>query len=122
MTAASAHQDRGSRPQLVDHAPRRPTLRTAPDAPGLAEVAPFGMEAQRQLVLKALVERFGGEVTASALSHHLTRQSTWTPSLFGPRLKDVLQDLHSLAAVSLDSSGPNDMIVRLLPAGAALYA
>jgi hypothetical protein len=91
------------------------------DADGLPVVAPLSFEAQEQLVLRVLVERFGGEVTGAALTRHLAQKSGRTQSALGPRLIDVLQTLHRSGALSLEANGENDFIVRLLPDGAKLY-
>jgi hypothetical protein len=92
------------------------------DADGVPGVAPLNFEAQRQLVLKALIERFGGEVPGTVLARYLTQKSGRTQSALGPRLIDVLQTLHRVGALSLEANGENDFIVRLLPDGVKLYA
>ena len=120
MTSARANQGSGFRPQSVDPTPWRPALRAAMDADGV--VAPLSFEAQEQLVLRVLVERFGGEVTGAALTRHLTQKSGRTHSALGPRLIDVLQTLHRSGALSLEANGESDFIVRLLPDGAKLYS
>ncbi|MGL4438829.1 MAG: hypothetical protein ACRCUE_06120 [Bosea sp. (in: a-proteobacteria)] len=121
MTSARANRGGGLRPQPVDPTPLRPALRAAIDADGLPVVAPLSFEAQEQLVLRVLVERFGGEVTGAVLTRHLAQKSGRTQSALGPRLIDVLQTLHRSGALSLEANGENDFIVRLLPDGAKLY-
>ena len=121
MTSATA--DRGSvqRPHRFDPAPIRKTLRAAKDRHATSETVPLGMEGRQQVVLRALVEKFGGEVTSSALARHLSHQSDRTPSALEPRLTDVLHHLHRHGAISLEDDGDGDKIVRLLPAGAELH-
>jgi hypothetical protein len=87
---------------------------------GGPEIVPLGTEGQ-QLVLKVLVEEFGGEVTGSALTRHLSHQSGWAPPSIGPRLTDVLQTLLRSGALSLEANGEDDFIVRLLPDGAGRF-
>lgn len=120
MTSARANRGSGLRPQPVGPTPLRPALRAAMDADGVPVVAPLSFEAQEQLVLTVLVERFGGEVTGAVLTRYLTQKSGRTQSTLGPRLIDVLQTLHRFAALSLEANGENDFIVRLLPDGAKL--
>jgi hypothetical protein len=96
-------------------------LRAAIDGDGVPVVAPLSFEAQEKLVLRVLVERFGGEVTGAVLARYLTQKSGRTQSALGPRLIDVLQTLHRLGALNLEANGENDFIVRLLPDGAKLY-
>lgn len=117
MTSARANRGSGLRQQPVDPTPLRPAFRAAVDADG----GPLSFEAQEQLVLRALVERFGGEVTGAVLTRHLSQKSGRTQSALGPRLIDVLQTLHRFGALSLEANGENDFIVRLLPDGAKLY-
>lgn len=121
MTSARANRGSGFRPQPVDPTPLRPALRAAIDADGVPILAPLRFEAQEQIVLRVLVERFGGEVTGAVLTRYLTQKSDRTQSALGPRLIDVLQTLHRLGALSLEATGENDLIVRLLPDGAKLY-
>lgn len=121
MTSARANRDSGPRPHRVDPAPLRPALRAAMDGNGVPEVVPLSLEVQQQLVLRALVEEFGGEVTGAALTRYLSHQLGWTPPALGPMLIDVLQALHRFGALSLEANGENDFIVRLLPDGAKLY-
>ena len=85
------------------------------------DVVPIGGPVQRQRLLRALVENFGGEVTASALTRHLSDEPGWTSAAFGPRLTDILRALQGLGAVDLEPNGEHDLIVRILPEGAALY-
>lgn len=120
MISAKANRDNAPRPHRVDSAPLRPALRAAMDGNGLQEVMPPGIEVQQRLLLRALVERFGGEVTGSALTRYLSNQFGWTPPALGPRLIDVLQALHRAGALSLEANGQRDFIVRLLPDGAEL--
>lgn len=91
------------------------------DTQDVAEIVPLGMEAQQQLVLRAIVEDFGGEVTGTALARHLSLRSGRRLPASGLILTDVLQSLHRLGALSLEDNGGNDLIVRLLPGGAELY-
>jgi hypothetical protein len=121
VTVARANRDGGVRPQGVDPAPLRPAFRAAKDGNGAPEVVPLSIEVRQQRVLRALVEEFGGEVTGSALSRCLERQLGWSPLARGSRLIDVLQALHRFGALSLETNGKSDFIVRLLPAGANLY-
>lgn len=121
MTSALANRGSGFRPQPVDPTPLRSALRAAMDTDGVPAVALLSFEAQEQLVLRVLVERFGGEVTGGVLTRHLTQKSGRTQSALGPRLIDVLQSLHRFGALSLEANGENDFIVRLLPDGAKLY-
>ena len=121
MTSAIANRDSVSRPNRVDAAPLRPTLRAAMDGKGVPETVPLSMEVQQRIVLKALVEDFGGEVTATALTRHLSHQLGRTPTALGPRLIDDLQALHRFGALSLEANGESDFIVRLLRDGARLY-
>lgn len=121
MTSARANRGSGFRPQPVDPTPLRPALRAAMDADGVPVVAPLCFEAQEQLVLTVLVERFGGEVTAAVLTRYLTQKSGRTQSALGSGLIDVLQTLNRFGALSLEANGENDFIVRLLPDGAKLY-
>ncbi|MFN6056117.1 MAG: hypothetical protein ACK47C_08780 [Paracoccaceae bacterium] len=121
MTSASANRDIGPRPHRVDPAPARPAKRAAIGGHAGPEIVPLSVEVQQQLVLKVLVEEFGGEVTGSALTRHLSHHLGWAPPTFGPRLVDVLQTLHRSGALSLEANGEDDVIVRLLPDGAALY-
>lgn len=122
MTSARANRESGPRPHRVDPAPFRPAFRAAMDGHGFPEVVPLCMEAQQQVVLRTLIEEFGGEVTGAALTRFLSLQLGWTPLASSPRLIDVLQSLHRLGALSLEANGRNDWIVRLLPDGAELYA
>lgn len=121
MTSARANRDSNSGAHRVDPAPLRPALRAAMDGHGVPEVAPISLEVRQQLVLRALVEEFGGEVTSAALTRYLSHQLGWTPPALRPRLIDVLQALHRFGALSLEANGKNDFIVRLLPYGAKLY-
>ncbi len=121
MTSARPNRDKGTRPRRIDPAPLRPALRAAMDGNGVPEVVLPGVEVQLRLVLRALVEKFGGEVTGSALSRYLSRQLGATPPAPGPRLIDALQALHRSGALSLEADGGNDVIVRILPSGAELY-
>jgi hypothetical protein len=118
VTSARANRDSGPRSHRIDPAPFRSALRTAADGNGGPDVVPLSLEAQQRLVLRALVEAFGGEVTVAALTRHLSHQLGWTPPAFGPRLIDVLQALHRSGALSLEANGEEDFIVRLLPDGA----
>jgi hypothetical protein len=88
------------------------------DGTGIPEVVPLGIEVQQRLVLRVLIEEFGGEVTVAALTRYLSHRLGWTPPALGPRLIDVLQALHRLGALSLEANGENDFIIRLLPDGA----
>jgi hypothetical protein len=91
------------------------------DGHGVPEVVPFSLESQQRLVLRTLIEDFGGEATAAALTRFLSHQLGWTPPVFGPRVIDVLQALSRLGALNLEANGDDDCIVRLLPDGAELY-
>jgi hypothetical protein len=122
MTSARAHRSSGPRPIRVDPAQLRPVLRPAIDGSGVLEVVPLNLEVQHQLVLGALVEEFGGEVSDAALTRYLSHQLGWTPTVLRPRLFDALQALHHFGAVSLEANGASDFIVRLLPDGAKIYA
>lgn len=117
LTSASANRENGLRPRLVDRIPLHTALRAAMDTESVPVVAQLSFEAQEQLVLSVLVERFGGEVTGDALTRYLTQQSVRTQPPLGPGLIDVLQTLHRLGALSLEANGKNDFIVRLLPDG-----
>jgi hypothetical protein len=121
MTSARANRDSGPRERRVDPAPLRSALRAAMDGNGVPEVVPLSIEVQQQLVLRTLVEEFGGEATGAALTRYLSHQLGWAPPVFGPRLIDTLQALHRLGALSLEANGDSDFIVRLLPDGAELY-
>jgi hypothetical protein len=121
VTSARANRDTGLRQHRVDPAILRPVLRAATDGHSVPEVVPLNLEVQQQLVLGALIEKFGGESTGAALTRHLSHQLHWTPPAAGPRLVDVLQALHRFGALSLEANGENDVIVRLLPDGAELY-
>lgn len=121
MTAARANRDSGPRLHGVDLAPFRPAFRAAMDGNAVPEVMPFSIEVQQQVVLRALVEEFGGEATGSALNRYLSHRLGWTPPVPGPRLIEVLQTLHRFGALSLEANGESDFIVRLLPDGAELY-
>lgn len=121
LTAARANRDSGPHPHGVDLVPLRSAFRAAMDGNGVPEVMPRSLEGQQQLVLKALVEEFGGEVTGSALNRYLLRRLGWAPPAPAPGLIDVLQTLHRFGALSLEANGGSDFIVRLLPDGAELY-
>jgi hypothetical protein len=121
VTPARANRGSGLGRKPVDPTPLRPALRAAMDADGVPVVAPLSFEAQEQLVLSVLVERFGGEVTGAVLTRYLTQQPGRTQSALGPRLIDILQTLQRFGALSLEANGEKDVIVRLLPHGAKLY-
>lgn len=120
MTYAWENQDSGPRPHVFDPAPLRPALRSALDGHGVPKVVPRRVEVRRQVVLKALVEDFGGEVTVAALARHLSRKLGATPPALGPGLIDALKALHRFGALALEANGEADFIVRLLPEGANL--
>ena len=114
MSSARPNRDSRTRPQGVDPAPLRSALRATRDGTGGPAHPPLGIEARQRLVLSILVEEFGGETTAAALTRHLSRQLGWMPSAPGAKLIEVLQTLHRLGALSLEING-DDFIVRLLP-------
>lgn len=93
-------------------------MRAVADTHGSAGAMPLSSEVRPQLVLQALVEKFGGEVTAAALARHLSLQPGWTPPASDLVLRDVLQALYRLGAVDLEANDGNDFIVRLMPDGA----
>jgi hypothetical protein len=121
VTFTRANRGGGLRAHHVDPTPLRPASRAAMDADGVLVVGPFSFEAQEQLVLRVLVERFGGEVTGAVLTRYLTQKTGSTRRALGPKLIDVLHSLHRIGALSLEANGENDFIVRLLPEGAKLY-
>lgn len=121
MTSATADRESVPRLHRLEPATFRPPLRTAKDRLASLEPVSLGMEGRQQLVLRALVERFGGEVTSSVLARHLSRQWGRSTSALEPRLADVLHYLNRLGALSLEEVGDSDVIVRLLPDGAELY-
>ena len=121
MTSARANRAGSLRQLSLDPTPLRPALRAAMDADGVSPVAPLSFEALEQLVLRVLVERFGGEVTGAALTRYLTQTSGRTQSALGPGLIDVLQTLQQSGTLSLEANGKKDFIVRLLPEGEKLY-
>jgi hypothetical protein len=118
VTSATANRAFDLRPQRINPAPLRSGLRAFREAHGGPWAVPLDIEIQERLVLKALLERFGGEVTASALTRHLSTQQGRAPFGFGPGLLDVLQSLDRIGAVTLEANGEDDLIVRLLPHGA----
>lgn len=120
LTSARANRDLGSPLRRVDPAPLRLALRTATDEKDDREVLAPGIEVRQRLVLGAMVEEFGGEASASALTRFLSHHFGWTPPSPGAGLNDVLQALHRLGALSLEANGKDDFIVRLLPDGAKL--
>lgn len=122
MASARANRDSGPGLYRVDPAAFRSAVRAAMDRNGISEVVPPGMEGQQLLVLKSLVEDFGGEVTASALTRHISRRFRRTQPGLGPRLIDALQALNRAGALSLEANGETDFIVRLLPDGAEICA
>ena len=121
MTSARANRDDAPRPQRYNHSPMRSGLHAVAGGASSSDVVPIGGPVQRQRLLRALVENFGGEVTASALTRHLSDEPGWTSAAFGPRLTDILRALEGLGAVDLEPNGEHDLIVRILPEGAALY-
>lgn len=121
MASAMANRESGTRPQRVGPATLRPALRAAADGAVVPEVVPLSSEIQPRHVLRALVETFGGEVTSSTLTRHLSHQMGRTMPSSGLGLTDLLNALHTSGALSLEANGQNDFIVRLLPAGAELY-
>lgn len=121
MTSARANLDSDRRPQRTHHAPLRSGLHAVAGGAEASEVVPIGGPVLRQRLLRALVERFGGEVTVSALTRYLSHEPGWTAPASGPKLTDILRALQGLGAVDLEPNGEHDMIVRILPEGAALY-
>jgi hypothetical protein len=107
-------------------------LRTHDDASGLAPrakdgvcsksgIVPLGLPAHQQLLLRDLVERFGGEVAASALTRHWSAKLRGAVPASGLNVTNTLKTLQDLGAVDLEPTDDRDVIVRLLPYGADLY-
>jgi hypothetical protein len=85
-----------------------------------SEITPSGL-VQQQRLLRALVERFGGEVTASVLYRYLSHESGWLWTASGPKLTEMLWDLQSAGAVELEPKDDQDLIVRLQVGGGRIY-
>lgn len=120
MTFARASRDNDSLLQPVRRVGVRPGSKAFAAAHGIPEITPSGL-VQQQRLLRALVERFGGEVTSSALDRYLSYESGWSWTASGPKLAEMLWALQSAGAVELEPQDDQDLIVRLQVGGARLY-
>ena len=121
MTSARANRENDCLPHRINQTSFRLDLQAVAGALVASEVVSLGVPVQRQVLLRALVEKFGGEVSASALTRYLSNELGWTSLPSGPRLSDILRALQSLGGVDLEPTGEHDLIVRILPGGAKLY-
>ena len=121
MISARTFQKGGlSRLRVVGDRSRR-AAGTKDDRSGTSANVHHALPAHQQLLLRDLVERFGGEVAASALTRHWSAERKGSASASGWTVTNSLKTLQDLGAVDLEPTGDRDVIVRLLPYGAKLY-
>jgi hypothetical protein len=77
------------------------------------------LNAQR-IVLRTLVEKFGGEVVGSALHGHLAQTAGWQALRSDRSVPMVLAALEHAGALTIDVTDETEVILRLTPNGAAL--
>ena len=86
-------------------------------------VANAGDLGQQILILRALIEDFGGEATGTALSKCLSGSfevSGWDDVPFNSGIRALLAELGKCGAVTLEDLSATDVIVRITRDGAAL--
>lgn len=120
MASARARRDGAPRADGVDQGSAG--FHATADWLRTPEVAPLSLPIQQKLLLRTLVERFGGEVLASNLTRSLSQERSWALPAMAPGYTEFLGNLQRLGAVDLEPIGDSDLIVRLLPVGAELYA
>jgi hypothetical protein len=81
------------------------------------DFAAFEHVSEQALVLRILIEAFGGEVASSTLRLRLARMEKAKPELW---LRRILDDLERCGALTLEDVNGTDVIVRILPLGGAL--
>lgn len=115
MASVWANREITPHTHRIDPTPAHPRLRAAKGVNIARPVLTLSLNNEQQVVLTALVERFGGEVTGSALTHYLSRQLDRPSPATGPIGIAILHSLQNLGLVSLEANGGDDLIVRLLP-------
>lgn len=72
------------------------------------------------VVLRMLIEEFGGEVTSSALAQRLVQLSRWRQARSDLWVRVVLGELEHRGAITLEDVNETDVVARIQLAGVAL--
>jgi hypothetical protein len=75
---------------------------------------------ERTVVLRTLIEEFGGEVVSSTLRRRLLHLVTWKEAEADLWLRGVLDELEQCGALSLENVNWTDVIARIKPSGVSL--
>lgn len=113
MMTASAYRDES---RLLRH----PALPGPIRIRGRRDVGPQSRQAHQHLLLRTLIDIFGGEAASADLARHLSRNVIWPLAMSSRLVSEALQALQDSGALLLEASGPGAAIVTLLPHGADL--
>jgi hypothetical protein len=84
------------------------------------DIGPWEHVGERAVVLRTIIEEFGGEVTSSALQQRLVQLDRWKEAKSDLWMRGILRELELCGALTLEEVNWTDMIVRLEPAGISL--
>jgi hypothetical protein len=106
--------DAGHVPRPPGHSRPTVSLRAA------ARVQSWVGVGESVVVLRTVIEEFGGEVVSSTLVRHLGPLAKSTEARSDHRMRKILGELECCGALALEDLNGIDVIVRIQPAGAAL--
>lgn len=75
---------------------------------------------ERVVVLRSLIEEFGGEVVASTLGRRLAPLARWKEADSDLWMRKILGELEHCGAVALEDMNGTDVIARVQPVGVTL--
>lgn len=97
----------------------RPGAVLCPAKEAIGRGDPEALDGQ-MIVLRTVVENFGGEVVRSTLRQHLAEAIGSQALGSGPWLQRILAGLEHCGALTLDAVDETEVVVRLSPKGTAL--
>jgi hypothetical protein len=101
-------------------APSRGASRNAARARFDGQLAALDQAGEPAVVLRMLIEEFGGEVVSSALGQRLVEKVRWQWAGSDLWLRGILNDLEQCGALTLEAVNRTEVIARVLPAGVIL--
>ncbi|MBA3910584.1 MAG: hypothetical protein C0524_12025 [Rhodobacter sp.] len=84
------------------------------------DVAALDDVGEKTIVLRTLIEEFGGEAVSSSLGRRMVHLVRWKEGKFDLWMREVLGDLEQCGALTLEAMHGTEMIARIEPAGVIL--
>jgi hypothetical protein len=102
------------------HSPSTLALRAPARAQSWDDIAALNEVGEQVVVLRKVIEAFGGEVVSSTLVRHLGPLAHGTKARSDNWMRKILGELELCGALALEDLNGIDVIVRIQPAGVTL--